>query len=179
MQIIKEFDELEKLSKGIGLNRIGRIFEDLIESMKDYLCLDPIYKNVQIIISNHSESFPEDKFNPFDVGVKRIPQNGNLSIFISDGYIRFLPLILLREAYYNFISVRNLPIQVAINSIVENTFNRISVLKDWILMIKNFSIHDENIGKILSGFKKFFKRERPGSESPTFFLLIMLEIIFL
>ncbi len=91
--------------------------------------------------------------SPFDIGVIRKSQEEIIYIEIIQEYAKFLPFILLREAYYTFLPKRTKSVDVAINSIVEKNLESLTQIDNWRLMIRTFFIDST---KILGAFERHF-----------------------
>ncbi len=156
MEFIDEFDALENLSVGKGLEDIEKIFHMYVDSLANYISIEPIHKNVRIQISKEKLITKKKKNNPFDIGVVRSIQDKFLYIDISQDYIKFLPFILLREAYNIFLPKKTLSASVTINSFVEKNLRHLNGIDDWKLMIREFFIHDEYISTIMTTYEKLY-----------------------
>jgi len=133
-----DYETLEELSKGRGLSQIQSIFNTFISELGVYLRLKPIYQDMIIkLIIEKNLTEGEDR-SILDFGVKRIVQNNKLIIEIDKTHKKFLPFILLREAYYCFVDREaSKLVKICINQILENDLNKLSVYKKWKNLIRD------------------------------------------
>jgi len=160
--MLKYFDYqiLEELSNGKELSRIQLIFDTFISEVSNYLKLTPLYKD--IIIKLHISEINTNKQlkSILDLGVKRIVQDDQLIVNIYNKSIRFLPFILLREAYYCFLPmIISKLIKICINQIVENDLSRLNASKEWKKLIRDVLVNEDFIYEQFDKLKKFFKIE--------------------
>lgn len=149
------------------IRNINNIFNDLILEVKSYLNLDLLNKNLEWVpdfeASEYTESF-------FDIGIKKNHQNGLISICIYKSYLKFTPVLLLREAYKCFIPYElqeNEIINIFINQKVEIDLQRLPNIKEWSALFKEKTISYEFLSAEFDRLDKFLKRESTISvESP-------------
>ncbi len=128
-------------------------FQNLIVSLSSFLNFPPVHGKIRIRV-NHEKARTSN--SPFDIGVIRNIKEEIIHIEITQEYLKFLPFILLREAYYVFLPKRTESVDVAINSIVEKSLENFTLIDDWRLMIRIFFIDNDYINKILSAFERLF-----------------------
>ncbi len=155
MDFINEFEHLKRLSLGKELEDIDIIFQKYIDSIYNYLKLEPVHKNVRIHLLEKENLLKEEKeINPFDIGVARFIQDKILHLEISQKYTEFLPYILLREAYYIFLPKRSVSVEIAVNSFIEKDLQDLDEIGKWQSMIRECFIHDDSVSKIMTAFEK-------------------------
>lgn len=116
---------------------VDQIFTILINEIQNYLGLNAINTNV---IINITDDLSEDSKNFFDLGVRRNLINNQSQIEISKKFLKFLQLILLREAYLCFVpyEVRGKEIiQIVIHEIIENDLSKLEVMNEWKTLIRS------------------------------------------
>jgi hypothetical protein len=153
---------LEDLSKGIGLNQIQHVFNTFISNLADYLLLEPLYQEIIIKTLDKKNHLKQTPLSILDFGIERIVQNGKfiINILLNGRFIKYLPFVLLREAYYCFIPYeRSEFVQICINQIVENNLSKLTVSKDWKKLIRDSLVDKTFISSDLDRLQKFFKTE--------------------
>ncbi len=160
MDIDQIFANLEFLAKSEDSEKINMIFHNLVTSLSSFLNFTPVHKNIRIYLNNEKIGTSD---SPFDIGVIRETQEEIIHIEVIQEYVKFLPFILLREAYYTFLPKRTKSVDVAINSIVEKNLESLTQIDNWRLMIRTFFIDN---AKILA----VFERDFADNEVTIFFL---------
>ncbi|KKN29944.1 hypothetical protein LCGC14_0838980 [marine sediment metagenome] len=150
MDIDQIFANLEFLSKSEDSEKINTLFHNIVVSLSNFLKFTPVHKNIRIYLNNKKTGTSD---SPFDIGVIRGNQEEIIQIEIVQEYVKFLPFILLREAYYAFLPKRTKSVDVAINSIVEKNLESLTQIDNWRLMIRTFFIDNT---KILGAFERHF-----------------------
>ncbi len=153
MDIDQIFASLEFLAKSEDSEKINTLFQNLVVTLSSFLNFTPIHKNIRIHLNNEKTGAND---SPFNIGVTRENQGDIIQIEIIQEYVKFLPFILLREAYYGFLPKRTKSVDVAINSIVEKNLENITLIDNWKHMIRTFLIDDDHTNKILSAFERLF-----------------------
>lgn len=131
---------LENISEETTEEEINRIFLKLCEELQDYLNLEIIDSNINIIYRKGDYESGSQERNILDFGVQRKNQNESLIIEIFDKYIKYFPIILLREVYYCFVPnslKENESIKIIINQIVEINLDKFEIINEWNLLFKN------------------------------------------
>ena len=149
---------------------VDQIFTILINEIQNYLGLNAINTNV---IINITDDLSEDSKNFFDLGVRRNLINNQSQIEISKKFLKFLQLILLREAYLCFVpyEVRGKEIiQIVIHEIIENDLYKLEVMNEWKTLIRSKIINYDYLSAQFDKLNKFFKLEATErTQSPTQF----------
>ncbi len=168
-----DYEVLEELSKGEGLNQLQNIFVSLISELIDYLKLNPLYQDIKIMLVKENLGKGK-KTSILDLGVERIfTQKEKLLIRIYESYIKFLPFILLREAYYSFLPKEiSKSIKICINQIIENDLSKLIATKEWKKVIRDLLVDRNYLHSQFDKLQKFFKIEAkdPFENSVQFFL---------
>ena len=155
-----DYEILEELSKGKGLNQIQNVFNTLISELIDYLKLQPLYQNVIVKLISIEKPLKGENIPILDFGANRITRNDKLIIEVDEIYERFLPFILFREAFYCFVDKEASElVKICINQIVENDFSRLSGSKEWKKLIRDSLVDRDFIHSQLDKLQKFFKIE--------------------
>ncbi len=161
MSTRKNLDILSKLLNNPENIQLQNIFELLISELVDYLGLQPINKNVEIkLLSEDIEVGENAKI--LDLGVNRKYKNNSLIIEIYEKKRDFLPLILLREAYYCFVPKEvkdNEMIKVYINQIIENDLEKTVGFNNWHILIRDILVDRDFLIAQSDKLRKFFKIE--------------------
>ena len=164
---------IEQLLKVSDINQIQYLFEILMNNVVEYLGLQPIYKNVKIKILLVEKLESSKKSHVLDLGVNRIYRNNSQILEIYEKDRKFLPFILLREAFYNFLPSEikdNNMIKVYINQIVENNLENVVGFKNWHNSHRDALVDQYFLTAQLDKLKKFFKIETSKEhETPTQF----------
>ncbi|MFX1345251.1 MAG: hypothetical protein ACFFAI_09085 [Promethearchaeota archaeon] len=182
MSVHFDFEKLEELSKGIGLSQIQFIFDTFISEMTEFLKLQPLYKDIKIVLIHEYNSTKEVNVSVLDFGVEKIIQRNKLIMKLFDKDIKFFPFILLREAFYSFVPQKvSKLVKICINQIVENYLNKLSVLKDWKNLIRENLVDGDLVFPQFEKLQKFFKIDArdPVENSIQFFFKEMRENISL
>jgi hypothetical protein len=177
-----DYETLEELSKGKGLNKIQKVFNAFIYKLADYLKIEPLYQKIEIKLLGKLNFTKVKNISILDIGVKRVVQNSNLRIEINENIKKFLPFVLLREACYSFIpnEVSDL-VKICINQIVENNLIKLSNSKEWKTLIRDSLVDKDFIQSQLDKLDKFFKIEarEPLESTSQFFFKKMRENVAL
>jgi len=157
---------LETLSEKNFAENINQIFIELVNEIHSYLKLDIINSQVKIKYVSENIASKKEATEILDLGVRRNIEETYVEIEILDSYKKFLPLILLREAYYCFVPdglKNNETIKIFINQIIENDLQSLEITKEWKLLIRNLIVNYEFLSSLLDRLEKFLKF--PGSET--------------
>jgi hypothetical protein len=157
--------QLKVISERKGLESVKFLFNEIITELTTYLTIEPLYMNISI-------KWTEKEYKNgyiLDFGVNRSIQDRSLAIEISSIPLKFLPFILLREAYYSFVdSNASHLVKICINQIVENNLHSLTAFREWKKLIRDSIIDKDFIYSELGRLQKFFKTEaRAPSESVT------------
>lgn len=148
---------LENLSEETTEEEINRIFLKLCEEIQESLNLEIIDSNINIIYRKGKYVSESQKENFLDFGVIKRDQNESLIIEIFDEYKKYLPIILLREAFYCFVPYNlkeNVGIKIIINQIVEINLDKFEIINEWNTLFKK-NIVDYNF--LVSEFDRLEK----------------------
>jgi len=171
------YKNLEKLSKGKVLNQLQNIFDTIISELADYLKLEPLYQDIKIKMSDIEKFKLRENFSILDLGVEKVAQNNQLTINLSENNKKFLPFIILREAYYCFIlEDASELVKICINQIVENNLSKLPNSKEWKNLLRD-SLVNRFIYSQFDKLQKFFKigAKEPLESSIQFFFKEMRE----
>ncbi|MFX0074724.1 MAG: hypothetical protein ACFE96_04745, partial [Candidatus Hermodarchaeota archaeon] len=167
------FDFLINIPLDELVENIKTTFEKLIKEIKTYLNLEPIDSKIDISIHEEKlvDSYPST--DVFSIGVKRFYDTDTLIIRINKKFLKFIPIIILREAYKCFIplQVSNLNIiDIFINQKVAIDLEKLESIKEWNTLIAEKLIDFEFISKEYNRLENFLKRESLETvESPFIF----------
>jgi len=117
------------------LSNLNDIFEKLIQEIKSYLNLDLTYSSIKAIYCGEDKAFDSLEEDFYKLGVKETLKNNSLTIYISSNYVKFIRIILLREAYKCFIPSEikdNETINIFINQKVEIDLQKSELIQNWI-----------------------------------------------
>jgi len=157
----------KKYSRGKLKAIINQIFQDLLNELKIFLNLEVIHSNINIIYTNDNFNIELNRRNVLDLGVKRFFKNNTHFIKIYNYYKRFLPFILMREAYYCFIPdnlKENEGIKIIINQIVEIDLQKSELINEWKTLIREYIIDYDYLSAEFSGLEKFLRLKGVNSE---------------
>jgi len=172
MPLAIDLKQLEELSQKIEPPQVQNLFDILISELSKYLELNPVNKNVEIHLA--PQDIPEQNSELFilDFGVIRTSINSVLKIEIIDHSLNFLPLFLLREAYYCFIppvARESTTVKICINQIVENDLEKTSLkkeLKEWHGFVRDTLVDKDFLFAQLDRLKKYFDAEPLEEHQP-------------
>ncbi|MFX0057648.1 MAG: hypothetical protein ACFE85_09460 [Candidatus Hodarchaeota archaeon] len=172
MQLQFDYDSLEVLSHEKDVSQIQNIFDNILSELISYLRLKPIYQKIVIELVSKEKIGKEAKVFSLDIGVEKFSQDDLLLIKILENYRKFLPFILLREAYYSFIPKNaSETVKICINQIIENNFSSLSTFKEWKKLVRDSLVDREFIQSQFDKLQKFFNIEAnvPFESSVQFF----------
>lgn len=130
---------VKKLTGTLTPDNLNQLFQALLEELKTYLELDPFYNEVKIIIRKEFNEDPIIQNSFFNIGVERNLQDSTLEININNDYIRFIPFILLREAFNCFIPnelVNFESIQLVINQLILKDLSKFENVHEWRKLVR-------------------------------------------
>ncbi len=163
-------DILIKTPKDFIVKDVNQIFSNLLYEIQNYLDLEAINPNILVNISSDQEENLEDFFS---IGVSRKSINNQIQINFFKKYLKFLPFILLREAYLAFIPdklKRKQIIQIAIHEIIENDLSKLEAINEWKTLFRSNIINYDFLTSQFDKLHKFFKLEATEkTQSPTKF----------
>ncbi len=141
----------------LNIDHINNIFSNIILELEIFLDIESTQKNVKF---EFTESIPSDKNNMIlNPGVIRDYFNNQLKITISKKFLKFLPIILLREAYLTFLPFslsNNDAVKIFINQIVELNLQGMNIIDEWREKITKKLINYEYLSSHYDRLKEFF-----------------------
>jgi len=147
-----------------------QIFSNLLNEIQNYLGLEAINPKVTIVIT---DELKKSSKNFFSLGVRRKLINNQFQIEISEMCLKFLRIILLREAYLCFVpdELREKEIiQIVIHEIIENDLSKLEEMGEWKTLVRNNIINYDFLSSQFDKLNKFFKLEATEkTQSPTQF----------
>jgi len=156
------------------VENIDSSFSKLLQVIEFYLQLEPI--DYGIVISIKDEEKVESKLHTdiFSIGVDRFYSNKVLNIHVYQNFSKFIPIILLREAYRCFIPSQAFQmkiIDIFINQKVTIDLGKLNTIKEWGLLIGNKLIDYEFISREFDRLENFLKRDSSSEriDSPFIF----------
>lgn len=150
---------LNQLSQGKLDSQIQNIFDKFLFDLIDYLELQPSYKKIQITLSEILVKDPNSYI--LDSFVKKTVQDDSLLIELLKND-KYLPFILLREAYYCFIPKEiedSEIIKICINQILENDLIKLDSFSEWKQLIRNTLVDRDFLLSQFDRLQKFFNIE--------------------
>ncbi|MFW9897200.1 MAG: hypothetical protein ACFFD7_15465, partial [Candidatus Thorarchaeota archaeon] len=155
------------------VEKIDFYFNKLIQEIETYLSLEPLDYKIEIVISDEEEIDSKIQSDIFSIGVHRIYEKDVLTIQIQKNFYKFIPIILLREAYRFFIPFQASQlktIDIFINQKVMIDLEKLKSIKEWELFTRNNLIDYEFISKEFNRLENFLKRESTDEiDSPFIF----------
>ncbi|MHA1293199.1 MAG: hypothetical protein ACTSQJ_11065 [Promethearchaeota archaeon] len=168
--------ELDFLKNLKGINNaedIKQFFYIILEKLQSFLKLEVIHSQIKIFIRDEEFTESLEEQNILNLGVKRFFQNNKYNLIISNTCEKFLPIILLREAYYCFVPSElseNENIKIFINQIIENDLKELEIIKDWKVFIRKSIVDYDFISAEFDKLEKFFMLQSTRiTESPVQF----------
>jgi len=160
MALSTVISQLEKVTFETEIRKVNDIFETLLLELESYLGLNSIRRNVKIIFSTRSEtrSGLKEEDDIFNIGVKRDLKSNSLELFKS--YSKFFPIILLREAYYCFLSevlIGGKYVPIIIHQLILNNLSNFSSLNKWKSYIDQQIVDDEFMQSYLGRLGRFLE----------------------
>jgi len=173
-----DYKSLEELSKGKGLNLLQNIFNTIVSELVNYLNLEPLYQDIKVEMSDIEKFTLIGNVSILDFGVEKAVENNELIIFINVNNRKFLPFIILREAYYCFIfEEASELVKICVNQIVENNLSKLPTSKEWKKFLRSSLVNRDFIDSQFDKLQKFFNIEakEPLESSVQFFFKEMRE----
>lgn len=159
---------LKSFPKELDNQKINDIFVNLLKEIENYLKLEVITSEIEIVSSQQKSNVEIKRNNILDFGVKRYYQNGILIIEILEEFEKYFPVIYLREAYYCFVPNKlkdNDGIKIIINQIIEINLEKFEIINEWSQLVKKYIIDYDFLSTEFDRLEKFLKLE----ESNNFF----------
>ena len=144
------------------VENIDSFFNDLLQEIESYLNLEPIDYRIDISIKDEEKIDSKFQKDIFSVGAERFYDNKVLNVHIYRNFYRFVPIILLREAYKCFIPVQASQmkiIDIFINQKVVIDLEKLKSIKEWNLLIGNKLIDYEFLSREYNRLENFLKRD--------------------
>lgn len=145
-------------------------FKDLLQELEIYLGLDLVNHHFKILFDHRDLESKGNLEKIVDIGVNRTFQNEYVIIRIFSNFAKFIPIILLREAYFCFIPddlKQNEIINIFINQKIEIDLQDLPSIKNWKIFIRENIVNYEFMFAEFDRLDKFLKREEIESiESP-------------
>jgi len=144
------------------VENIGSFFSDLLQEIEMYLNLEPIDSRIDISVKDEEKVDSKVQTDIFSVGVDRFYDNKVLNVHIYRNFYRFVPIILLREAYKCFIPLQASQmkfIDIFINQKVVIDLEKLKSIEEWDLLIRNKLFDYELISKKYNHLVNFLKRD--------------------
>ncbi len=116
------------------IDELNQNFKKILNKIQNILNIDIIYSEVFLKLNELKTPISIEKTDIFDLGVERDIKNNSLYIRINKDYKKFLPIILLREAFYCFIPkaiAQNQTIRIIINLILEFELEKFEHINEW------------------------------------------------
>ena len=156
------------------VENIETTFKKLIQEIESYLNLEPIEYGIDISIKDEEKVDSKLQTDIFSIDVDRFFDKGVLYVHIYRKFYRFVPIILLREAYKYFIPLQASQmkiIDVFINQKVVIDLEKLKSIKEWNLLIGDKMIDYEFISREYDRLENFLKRESSSEnvDSPFIF----------
>ena len=119
---------MESLPEFIYKGDLDQAFANTLKQIQVEIGLKPVVSKINIIFDGKDTILPEDNELVIDLGVRRIQEDGVLTLILDEKYKDYFPYILLREAFYCFIppktrELRN--VKIAINLLVESKLSNL------------------------------------------------------
>jgi hypothetical protein len=163
-------DILLKTPKNILVKDINLIFNNLLNEIQNYLGLEAIHPNIIINITMDPKTYSVDFFS---LGVRRTILNDQTQIHFSEKFLKFLEIILLREAYLIFVPYElkeKQIIQIVIHEIIESDLFKLEAMSEWKKLVRSNIINYDFLFSQFDKLDKFFKLEATEmTQSPTQF----------
>ena len=156
------------------IENIDSSFNKLLQNIELYLQLEPIDYRIDISIKDEEKEESKLQVDIFSFGADRFYSNKVLNIHIYQKFFKFIPIILLREAYRCFIPLQAFQMKIIgifINQKVAIDLEKLNSIKEWNLLIRNKLIDYEFISREFDRLEIFLKRESSSErvDSPFIF----------
>jgi len=156
----------DNIITNFGTDEIQEVFDNYLRILRNRLNLDPLVNYVKLRLIER-DIFETDLGDPLGLVERELDQNGRLIISISKKFKKFLPMILLREAYYCFLrdSLRNnVQIKFIIYILVELDLPPDNTTREWKERVRKIPIFSEIFSSQYDYVKKFLQFKYPNSE---------------
>jgi len=163
-----DLDLLLKLSPSINNAWINQAFCKVLSTLDKILELPRVHENYKILISSKVSDRNYNDFRKLhSLGVNRSVENSVIIIKISPDFNDFIPMILLREALFNYVPEdlkSSMVIALGINIIVESLLKKHQKIQEWKTMVRK-ALTDEELDDF---YHEYFKNVVIGSSSQVF-----------
>jgi len=143
-----DLDLLLKLSPSINNAWINQAFCKVLSTLDKILELPRVHENYKILISSKVSDRNYNDFRKLhSLGVNRSVENSVIIIKISPDFNDFIPMILLREALFNYVPEdlkSSMVIALGINIIVESLLKKHQKIQEWKTMVRK-ALTDEEL----------------------------------
>ena len=163
-----KIEDWEDLIKNEDKEKINSFFQKLLLEISDELQLKPISYEISIEFNEDSDL---ESLKFCDYGIKRKDDGNNLKLCILKSTKKFIPIILLREAYRLFIPeslYESSHIQFFLYMLVELKLERLSTINEWKRLIRERKTYERFFSGNYDTLIKFFKLQDPDSKESTF-----------
>jgi len=150
-------NQIERLVENIDSS-----FYKLLQGIELYLQLEPIDYRIDISIKDEKKVESKLQKDIFSFGVDRFYSNKVLTIHIYQEFFKFIPIILLREAYRCFIPLQAFKmkiIDIFINQKVAIDLEKLKSIKEWNLLVRNKLIDYEFVSMEFDRLENFLKQD--------------------
>jgi len=157
-------DFLEKFSPNDKLDNLNELFNKILNELQFYLNLEPLYEKYKILLNKNDLSYIHQERDFYNIGIERKIEFTSLTLIIHNKFLRFLPIILLREAYNCFLDLDIINvkvIQIFIDQIVQNRLSKYKYINEWKSFVKERIVSPEFLKASLDRLDKFFKLKGP------------------
>ncbi len=159
--IIKTLKLLLETPTDLIIPKINQIFNELIQEISFIYKLDIIEENVKFVFEEQKETIRIEDTYINNIGVHRFYDGFTLMILLLKDFEKFIPMILVREAYNCFISKKIRNSDIVSNFIrqkVEIDLERHSSMIDWKKLIRNKIINYDFLSTSFDRLDKFLRR---------------------
>ncbi len=157
---------MENLIANFKIDEIQDIFEKYLELISRRINLNPIARNVKIILGEE-DIFESELLSPLGLVLREKYQDNRLLIRISKKFPHFIPIILLREAYFCFLkeSLRNnIQMHFFIYMLIELDLSRYEYIDEWKEQVRKINVYSQFFTFQYDSVKKFLQFKYPNSE---------------
>lgn len=154
-----DLHNLENLSPD-QLTSNSNFFNQLLQNLENELNLKCLFSKVEILYNNDEKANSIIKFKPLDIGVRRSVKNDVLYLEFFNKYRKFLPFIVLREAYYCLLPkevINKKILKTIINEIVTLDLSIFSNVNEWNKETIEKTVDSEFLKAQMDRFTKFLK----------------------
>jgi hypothetical protein len=162
---------LEDFQTNNNLFELNEVFKSLIKELQYYLNLEVLDPPLNVLLKTSDLELEIDDSKIFDIGVNRKYENKGFVIEFLESFEPFLPILLLREAYYCFIPKDlndNIMIKTIINIIIEKDLQKFKIIEKWKDIVYRNIINYDFLNDGFHRLDKLIKKQKPDAiESPT------------